>query len=179
MDAYKLLQCVQCGFEYDEAWWPNDSKTVNGLISGTSYEFSYVPTSDIAGRFTAVVTYGFASGMHPSQAIVTLLQLEGAGLIAKESNQRWYAGPLTTDDLRNHFRHSQKRGFFQALGGAHEKHTGFEVRQHLLEQVAAVLRGHYADYYFSIPQGLLQAAGRRDGHRYGLSRKEQFIDPAG
>lgn len=74
-------------FEYDEAWWPNATKTVNGLISGTSYEFDYVPSVDIASRYNAVVTYGFASGMHPSQAIVTLLQLEGAGLIAKGTLQ--------------------------------------------------------------------------------------------
>lgn len=85
-------------FEYDEAWWPNDSKTVNGLISGTSYEFDYVPSKDIAGRYTAVVTYGFASGMHPSQAIVTLLQLEGAGLIAKGTLQENL--PIDLDQLQ-------------------------------------------------------------------------------
>ena len=34
MDAYKLLQCVQCGFEYDEAkGWPED-----GIAPGTRWD---------------------------------------------------------------------------------------------------------------------------------------------
>jgi DNA-binding GntR family transcriptional regulator len=32
-----------------------------------------------------------------------LTRLDRAGLIVKESNQRWYAGPLTVDGLRDHF----------------------------------------------------------------------------
>jgi hypothetical protein len=74
-------------FEYDEAWWPNDQKTISGTISGASWELDYSPASDIAGRYTCTVTYGFAAGMHPSQSIVTMLQLEGAGLIAKGTTQ--------------------------------------------------------------------------------------------
>lgn len=74
-------------FEMDEAWWPNVSKTVTGTLSGTSYEFSYTPKKDINGRTSCTVTYGFAAGMQPSQSIITLLQLEGAGLIARSTTQ--------------------------------------------------------------------------------------------
>jgi hypothetical protein len=75
-------------FEMDEKWWPNDSKVVNGTLAGASYEFSYVPAKDINGRYACTVTYGFAAGLNPSQSIVTMLQLEGAGLIAKGTTQQ-------------------------------------------------------------------------------------------
>ena len=31
------------------------------------------------------------------------MKLERAGLITQDTNQRWYAGPLTSDKLREHF----------------------------------------------------------------------------
>jgi hypothetical protein len=70
-------------FQMDEKWWPNTEKTVNGTMSGKSYEVKYTPSKHINGKYTCTVTYGFAAGMHPSQSIVTMLQLEGAGVIAK------------------------------------------------------------------------------------------------
>ena len=82
-----LQEVTSLCFEMDEAWWPNETKTVRGTISGASYEFDYVPAKDINGRWDCTVTYGFAMGMQPSQSIVTLLQLEGAGLIAKGTTQ--------------------------------------------------------------------------------------------
>lgn len=75
-------------FEMDEVWWPNETKTVNGTLSGASYEFTYTPSKDINGRHACTVTYGFAAGLNPSQSIVTMLQLEGAGLIAKGTTQQ-------------------------------------------------------------------------------------------
>jgi hypothetical protein len=75
-------------FKMDETWWPHQSKTVSGTLSGSSYEFNYTPTKDIAGRHLCTVTYGFAAGLNPSQSIVTMLQLEGAGLIAKGTTQQ-------------------------------------------------------------------------------------------
>lgn len=71
-------------FEMDEKWWPNVTKTVTGTTAGQSFEFKYTPATQIAGRYSCTVTYGFAAGLRdPSQAIVTMLQLEGAGLLAK------------------------------------------------------------------------------------------------
>lgn len=82
-----LQEITSMCFEMDEAWWPHENKIVSGTLSGSSYEFSYTPSGDIAGRFNCTVTYGFAAGMHPAQSIVTMLQLEGAGLIAKGTTQ--------------------------------------------------------------------------------------------
>lgn len=74
-------------FEMDEKWWSKVSKTIGGTMSGRSYEISYTPERDIAGRYACTVTYGFAAGMHPSQSIITMLQLQGAGLVAKSTTQ--------------------------------------------------------------------------------------------
>lgn len=78
-----LQDIISMCFEMDETWWPHEQKTVSGTMSGASYEFKYTPAEAINGRWECTVTYGFASGMRPDQAIITMLQLEGAGLVAK------------------------------------------------------------------------------------------------
>ena len=86
-------------FEMDEVWWPNESKTVSGTMSGASYEFQYVPTQAINKRYSCTVTYGFAAGAKdPAQSIVTMLQLEGAGMIAKGTLQQNM--PFGVDPIR-------------------------------------------------------------------------------
>jgi len=70
-------------FEMDEVWWPNITKTVTGVTAGGSYEFTYVPSKDIKGKYGCQVTYGFATGLKPTQAYITILQLAGAGFLAK------------------------------------------------------------------------------------------------
>ena len=82
-----LEKITAMAFEFDELWWPNVSKTIAGTLAGASWEATYTPRDDIAGRYNCTVTYGFAAGMHPSQSIVTMLQLEGAGAIAKGTMQ--------------------------------------------------------------------------------------------
>ena len=42
-------------------------------------------------------------GVSRTVAHEVLTRLERTGLIAQEGNQRWYAGPLTPEDLRDHF----------------------------------------------------------------------------
>lgn len=75
-------------FEMDAALWPNIRKTINGTLSGKSFEISYVPARDIGDNTSCDVTYGFAAGMTPSQAIVTLLQLRGDKLIQRDTFRR-------------------------------------------------------------------------------------------
>lgn len=72
-------------FEMDEKWWGNVEKTISGTISNKSYEVKYVPKAAINGKYVCTVTYGFAAGMHPSQSFVALLQLAGAGVLAKNT----------------------------------------------------------------------------------------------
>lgn len=75
-------------FEMDVALWPNMKKTINGTMSGKSFEIQYVPARDISDNTNCSVTYGFAAGMTPSQAIVTLLQLRGDKLIQRDTFRR-------------------------------------------------------------------------------------------
>jgi hypothetical protein len=81
-------QIIAKAFEMDEAWWPNESKTISGTIAASSWELTYTPKVDINSRYNCTVTYGFASGMrNPAQAGVFMLQLQGAGLISKATVQ--------------------------------------------------------------------------------------------
>lgn len=75
-------------FEMDVALWPTTRKTINGTMSGKSFEIQYVPARDISDNTSCSVTYGFAAGMTPSQAIVTLLQLRGDKLIQRDTFRR-------------------------------------------------------------------------------------------
>lgn len=75
-------------FEMDVVLWPNMRKTINGTMSGKSFEVTYVPARDIQQNWSVSVTYGFAAGMTPSQAIVTLLQLRGDRLIQRDTFRR-------------------------------------------------------------------------------------------
>jgi hypothetical protein len=68
--------------------WPNAAKTISGTVSGQSFEISYVPRRDIGDDTTIDVSYGFASGLSPNAAIVTLLQLLSAGLVSKDDVRR-------------------------------------------------------------------------------------------
>lgn len=105
-------------FEMDQKWWPNQVKTVSGTMSGASYEFQYSAAKDIGGRYACTVTYGFAAGLRdPSQAIVTMLQLEGAGMIAKGTTMQHM--PMGIDPLQEQkkinveaSREALKQGFF-------------------------------------------------------------------
>jgi hypothetical protein len=107
-------------FEMDELWWPHKVMTVAGTTAGESFEFKYTPSKDIAGRYTCTVTYGFAAGLRdPSQAIVTLLQLEGAGLIAKGTTMENLPGDMRVNANQEmqrinveSSREALKQGFF-------------------------------------------------------------------
>lgn len=86
--AQALEEVTSRCFEMDTALWPNLRKTISGTMSGKSFELTYVPNRDIGPNTSCAVTYGFAAGMTPSQAIVTLLQLRGDKLIQRDTFRR-------------------------------------------------------------------------------------------
>jgi hypothetical protein len=86
--GYALEQALGLAFEMDEKFWPSASKTVTGVINGTPFQESYTPGKDIRGDYRVSVTYGFASGMNPNQALVFLLQLRGDQLVSRDFVQR-------------------------------------------------------------------------------------------
>lgn len=105
-------------FEMDEIWFPDVVKTVSGTITGASYEFDYSAAKTIAGRYNCTVTYGFAAGLRdPAQAIVTILQLEGAGLVAKGTAMQHLPMPIDPVQETRRInvegsREALKQGFF-------------------------------------------------------------------
>lgn len=87
--ASEALRCaLEMAFEMDEKIWPNEKKTIRGMVNGTPFEESYVPSKDIRGVHTVDVTYGFAAGQDPARAIVALLQLRGDQLVSRDFVQR-------------------------------------------------------------------------------------------
>lgn len=98
-DVLKLAMiCVtEMCFEMDETLWPNKSKTIQGVLSGESFEVTYVPSKDIAGNYNCSVTYGFASGTSPQGAIVTLLQLRGDSLVGRDFTRRQLSMDIDVD----------------------------------------------------------------------------------
>lgn len=84
----EALRCVtEMCFAMDAKLWPRASKTIRGTLSGESFEITYVPGRDI-GDTSCDVTYGFASGLSPNSAIVTMLQLRGDQIIGRDTFRR-------------------------------------------------------------------------------------------
>lgn len=83
-----LTRAIELCFEMDEKLWPNEKKTIRGMVQGSPFEESYTPAKDIDGDYTVDVTYGFAAGQDPARAIVGLLQLRGDQLISRDFFQR-------------------------------------------------------------------------------------------
>lgn len=88
MIGHALEQALELAFEMDEKFWPDSKKSISGVINGTPFEESYTPAKDIKGNYRVSVSYGFASGMNPNQALIFLLQLRGDQLVSRDFVQR-------------------------------------------------------------------------------------------
>lgn len=86
--GHALEQAIELAFEMDEKFWPDAKKSISGVINGTPFEESYTPAKDINGDYRVSVSYGFASGMNPNQALIFLLQLRGDQLVSRDFVQR-------------------------------------------------------------------------------------------
>lgn len=83
-----MKKAIEFAFFLDEKFWPDEKKTIRGVIEGTPFEDTYTPSKDINGNHTVDVTYGFAAGQDPARAIVALLQLRGDQLVSRDFVQR-------------------------------------------------------------------------------------------
>lgn len=83
-----LEQVTSLCFEMDAALWPAMAKKITGVLTGKPFELSYTPAKDIGDSWECKVTYGFAAGLSPSQAIVALLQLRGDAVISRDTLRR-------------------------------------------------------------------------------------------
>jgi len=86
--AESLRRAIELCFEMDQKLWPNEKRSIRGMVQGTPFEESYTPSKDIDGDYTVDVTYGFAAGQDPARAIVAMLQLRGDQLVSRDWTQR-------------------------------------------------------------------------------------------
>jgi hypothetical protein len=83
-----LEEATALCFMLDVALWPNMQKRITGVLTGKPFELTYTPAKDIGESYACKVTYGFASGQTPAQALVALLQLRGDELISRDTTRR-------------------------------------------------------------------------------------------
>lgn len=86
--GHALEEITSIAFEMDSALWPTMPKKITGVLTGKPFELTYTPGKDIAKSWGCKVTYGFAAGLSPSQALVALLQLRGDDLVSRDTVRR-------------------------------------------------------------------------------------------
>jgi hypothetical protein len=121
--GHALEQALMLCLEMDEKFWPQASKTVTGVINGTPFQETYTPGKDIRGDYRVSVTYGFASGMNPNQALVFLLQLRGDQLVSRDFVQRQLPFDIDVTALQAEIDNEEvtdalKQGVFAMLSSA-------------------------------------------------------------
>lgn len=84
-------------FRMDVKLWPNKAKRISGTLSGESFDMTYTPKRDIGDSHECDVSYGFAAGISPNSAIVTLLQLRGDKIIGRDTFRRQLPFDLDVD----------------------------------------------------------------------------------
>lgn len=93
-----LEEATELCFRLDVALWPTEQKQITGVLTGKPFEVKYIPARDIGDSYSCKVTYGFASGQTPAQAIVALLQLRGDKLISRDTFRRQLPFDLDPDE---------------------------------------------------------------------------------
>lgn len=142
--GHALKGAIELCFEMDEKYWPDAKKTVTGVINGTPFQESYIPSRDIRGDYRVSVTYGFAAGMNPNQALVFLLQLRGDQLVPRDFVQRQLPMDVDVSQLQIQIDNEQVTdGLKQGLGAALES-IGIMAQQGmdpttLLRQAAEII----------------------------------------
>jgi hypothetical protein len=123
MIGHALEQALELAFEMDEKFWPKHKKTITGVVNGTPFSESYQPDKDIKGDYRVSVSYGFASGMNPNQALVFLLQLRGDQDISRDFLQRQLPMDIDVTQMQAEIDNEQitdalKQGVFAMLSSA-------------------------------------------------------------
>lgn len=93
-----LSKVTSLCFEMDCHMWPETRKRIQGNTAGEPYDITYTPKTDIADNYSCDVTYGYAAGLSPNQAVVMLLQLRGDKLISRDTFRRQLPFDVDVDD---------------------------------------------------------------------------------
>ena len=122
--AHALRKLTSLCFRMDQTYWPEETRTIRGVVEGTPFEQDYKPSKSIAGDFTCDVTYGFLAGMDPNRALVFMLQALGAKLLDRATVQKHMPFDIDVTQLQQNIdveelRDSLKQGvlaYVQAIG---------------------------------------------------------------
>lgn len=121
--GHALEQAIALCFEMDEKFWPNHTKSIQGMVNGTPFNETYTPARDIDGDYTVNVSYGFAAGMNPNQALIFLLQLRGDQDISRDFLQRQLPMDIDVNAMQAQIDNEQvtdalKQGVFAMLASS-------------------------------------------------------------
>jgi hypothetical protein len=93
-----LRRITSIAFALDVALWPKVRKRIQGNQGGEPFDLFYTPGTDVGDNADCDVTYGYAAGLAPNQAIVMLLQLRGDQLISRDTFRRQLPFDVDVDD---------------------------------------------------------------------------------
>jgi len=147
-----LIKATELCFRMDVLLWGRTTKTINGTISGESFELTYTPRKDIGDNYSCDVSYGFAAGTSPNSAIVTLLQLQGGGIIGKDTFRRQLPFDVDIDQVQRELDIELLNGAILQGIAAGLQATGQMIAQGMEPQAAQ---------YFQAAAQIIQ--GRREG----------------
>lgn len=118
-----LQSALSLAFEMDEFYWPEHDKNIRGMVNGAPYDEMYRPSRDIRGNHQVQVSYGFASGLNPNQALIFLLQLRGDQQVSRDFVQRQLPMDIDVSQMQANIDIEQvqdalKQGIFSMLSSA-------------------------------------------------------------
>src|SRR5258707_5140122 len=106
---------------------------------------------------------------------ISVSHFQGEGRTAERGNPRRKSGkPLY--DFVNHLAHAQQGVILNALCGAYKQHLRKQPLCHVLEDAAAMMRGHHADDNLRSRERVLKIIRYRDRLRNAAIREEESID---
>lgn len=95
-----LRRSTEYGFRLDEALWPDQTRMIDGTLSGETFHEEWRPGRDVAGHYSCDVTYGFAAGLAPAQKVVMLLQLRADGDIDRDTLRRQLPWDIDVEQMQ-------------------------------------------------------------------------------
>ena len=162
-EGLKLI--TQKCFEMDLALWPNVTRTINGTLTGESFQTSYTPSKDIRDT-VCDVSYGFASGSNPNAQIVSLLQLRGDSIISRNTFRQNLPFDIDPDQQQ---RELDVQGIEDALK------QGLAAALTAVGQMMAAGQVDQAMQFFNAATSIIE--GRRAGKELAPLFTEAFAPP--
>jgi hypothetical protein len=93
-----MRETFSLALEVDEKVWPNERKTLEGVVNGTPFQVRYTPRVDIKGDTSVDVQYGLMAGLDPNRWLVFGLQARAEKLISRDYLRRQMPADLDAGD---------------------------------------------------------------------------------